>query len=84
MSGEDPIYMPRTGHSMFKVCVYNRVVRAMVKANKHHVNYDDDWAEVHCQRVSARSAEQARNLAETRYPPQDGFVITDVVPLAMA
>ena len=84
MTNCDPIYMPRPGDMLFKVCVYNAEVRKLVKCNEHHCLYDDTWAEEHCQQVCAQTCDEARELASLRYPPGEGFVITDVIALAAA
>lgn len=81
MAEQDPLYVPKTGNKMFKVCVYNAQVREMVKSNQSHSLYDEEWAEVHCQQVSAGDEAEARALAEDRFPAEDGFVVTEISAL---
>ena len=82
MTSEDPLYVPKTGCRMFKVCVYNAEVRELVKSNRSHGLFDDDWAEVHCQQVCASDEGEARQMAEKRYPAKDGFVVSEITALA--
>lgn len=78
----DPLYCPKSGCSTYGVSLYNAEVRSLLKENRSHSYFDDDWANEHCQRVTAHDADEARTLALRRYRPEDGFVITEVVPLA--
>lgn len=66
------------GH-VYLVSVYNKVVRALVKENKSHCFFDDQWADTHTQDVSAKNETEARIKIEDRYPPDEGFVIETVV-----
>lgn len=78
----DPLYCPKNGYQTFGVCLYNAEVRSLVKNNGVHSLFSDEWANEHCQRVTARDADEARALASKRYRPEDGFVITEVVELS--
>ena len=66
------------GH-VYLVSVYNKIVRALVKENKSHSFFDDQWADSHTQDVAAESELEARTKMANRYPPEEGFVIERVV-----
>jgi len=66
------------GH-VYLVSIYNKVVRAMVKENKSHIFFADQWADIHTQGVVAKNENDARKKIANRYPPEDGFVIEDIV-----
>ena len=67
--------VPNDGYTAFDVAIYNKDVRALVKENRHHLFFDDQWADVHVQDVAARDEQEARSLIAERFPPEDGFVI---------
>ncbi len=69
---------PRDGDKVYEVCIYNRDVRSLVKDNKSHTLYDDEWADAHTHDVVARDEEAARAEICRRFPPADGFVIERV------
>ncbi len=75
----DPLDCPRTGCRAFEVQLYNQVVRALVKENREHRDFDDRWADLNRQMVQAHDADEARRIASRRYPPEEGFVIEVVV-----
>ncbi|MBF0560874.1 MAG: hypothetical protein HQL37_02435 [Alphaproteobacteria bacterium] len=77
----DPLYCPKSGCKTFGVSLYNAEVRGLLKENRSHLFFADDWANEHCQRVTAHDPEEARSLALKRYRPEDGFVITEITPL---
>jgi hypothetical protein len=70
--------MTSRGTSVFDVGVYNREVRALVKENRSHNLFADNWADVHVHGVPARNEEEARALILERYKPEEGFVIAKV------
>ncbi len=74
------IFETGDGQHAFEVRIYNQEVRELVKDNRHHDIYDDHWAD--CQRhgIFAGSFDEARAIAEGRFPSEDGFVIEDVAP----
>jgi len=72
------IDLSAVGH-VYIVSIYNKVVRAMVKENKSHNFFDDQWADVHAQGVVAKNENDARKKITSRYPPEDGFVIEDII-----
>lgn len=74
----DPLHSPRRGGTMYAVFIYNREVRDCVKDNEPHHTLSERWAEVQTHEVCADSAEEARELAQRRFPVRDGFVITGV------
>lgn len=74
------IHQPSQGHTVYEVAIYNRDVRALVKENQSHSFFDDCWADEQHQDVAARDELEAREIMEKRFPPSQGFVITDVHP----
>jgi len=70
--------MPAHGHYVFEVFIYNKDVRAMVKENRHHQYFDDQWADVHVRNVTARNESEAKSIISKRFPPEEGFVIQRV------
>lgn len=72
--------LPNSGHKVYEVGLYNKDVRALVKQNKSHNYFDDQWADVQVRDVVARDEGEARALIAERFPPKDGFVIQDVYP----
>ncbi|MBW7849830.1 MAG: hypothetical protein H3C38_04965 [Rhodospirillales bacterium] len=75
---KNPLYCPRKGSKTFEVRLYNKDVRALLKANLEHELFDAKWADETCQIVEAQDAAEARILAARRYPPEKGFVISKV------
>jgi hypothetical protein len=65
---------------VFEVSIYNKDVRSQVRENGGHHHFDDHWADVRVRDVVARDEDEARRLIAERFPPDDGFVITDVTP----
>jgi hypothetical protein len=74
---------PQTGSRAFEVAIYNQDVRALVKANRSHSYFDDQWADVKIQDVIARNEGEARALIAERFPPEDGFVVKKMYPSLM-
>jgi len=77
------LHLPDRNHQVYRVALYNKEVRALVKENLSHWYYDDQWADVHSQDVTARDEIEARSLIAGRFRPEDGFVIEDVSPLVI-
>ncbi len=75
---EKPLHCPRPGSRAYEVVIYNRQVRALLKENESHPDYDDRWADLMRQTVEAADAEEAEAMAARRYPPEAGFVIASV------
>ncbi len=69
------LHRPIDGQRIFEAAIYNKVVRALVKENRSHCHYDDQWADVHHHDVVARDESEARAMIDRRYPPEKGFVI---------
>jgi len=63
----------------YHVTFYNKTVRALAKDNKSHPEYEDHWGDAHTQDVAAHSEHEAKQKLFQRFPPQDGFVIEQVV-----
>lgn len=66
---------PSNGHKVFEVAIYNQEVRSLVKENQSHSFFDDQWADVHVQDILAKNEKEARQLIESRFPSDDGFVV---------
>ena len=75
--------IPQTGSRAFEVAIYNQDVRALVKANRSHSYFDDQWADIKLQDVIARNEGEARALIAERFPPEDGFVVKEMYPSLM-
>ena len=67
---------------VFQVSIYNKEVRSQVQDNRSHPCFDEQWADVRVRDVVARDENEARRLIAERFPPDDGFVITAVTPIA--
>ncbi len=63
----------------YEVTVYNAEVRKKVEAGEHHARWGDDWADFRYIDVRAENENQARAQVESRYPPDQGFVIDSIV-----
>jgi hypothetical protein len=63
----------------FEVGVYNKEVRDLVKFHEHHLDLNDDWADIHRFEIKAHNEDEARSVIEQRYPPNRGYVKTDVI-----
>lgn len=68
------------GQRVYEVSIYNEEVRCQVRENGGHHHFDDQWADVRVRDIIARDEQEARRLIAERFPPDDGFVITDVTP----
>jgi len=77
------LQVPTAGTQIFEVSIYNKEVRSLVKENRSHLFYDDQWADVRVHDVLAEDEDQARALTVERFPPDDGFVIDTIVPTSM-
>lgn len=62
----------------FEVKIYNREVRELAKQNKQHDALDGRWADLNSRVIRARDADEARRLAQSSWPPEQGFVISSV------
>lgn len=69
---------PQARETTFLVAFYNKVVRALVKDNRSHDYFEDHWADIHVQDVTAQTESEARSILQRRFPPEDGFVIDHV------
>ena len=74
---------PIQGQHVYEVSIYNREVRSLVKQNQSHLFFDDQWADKHIHDVVALDEDHARLLIAERFPPDDGFIIEDVVQSAI-
>jgi hypothetical protein len=67
--------LPRNGHRVYEVDIYNRDVRQLVTQNRQHSYVDERWAKPQTRNVVARDEAEARKLIAERFPPAEGFVI---------
>ena len=74
------LQIPCNGNQVFKVALYNKEVRALVKDNQSHDFFDDQWADTHFHEIHAKDEDDARRRVGERYPSVDGFVIEQVAP----
>lgn len=72
--GKEAIVMAK-----FEVAVYNAQVREKVEQGERHPRFKDDWADFRYVEFRAETEQQARAMAESRYPPDDGFVIDSIL-----
>ena len=77
--GLEMLQMPTNGQRVYEFSIYNKDVRSLVKNNKSHRLYDDQWADNHLYDVVAYNEEDARHLIIEQYPLDEGFVINDIV-----
>lgn len=74
------LHLESSDVQVFKVALYNRKVRALVRNHKRHGCFGDRWAELQSRDVVARDEAEARLLIAERFPPEDGFVVAQVAP----
>lgn len=73
------IQVPTGDRKVFEVSIYNKEVRSLVKENQSHAFFDDQWADVQVHDVLAADEAEALDMIHERYPPDDGFVIEEIV-----
>ena len=73
------LQQPTKGQRVFEVSFYNKEVRSLVKENQSHLFFDDQWADKQVHGVVALDENQARKLISERFPPDDGFIIENVI-----
>ncbi|NQV98893.1 MAG: hypothetical protein HQ483_04295 [Rhodospirillales bacterium] len=69
---------PSKGHKVFEIAIYNQDVRSLVKENQSHSFFHDHWADCQLQDILAKNEREARELIESRFPADDGFVVESV------
>ena len=60
---------------VFEFEIHNCQVADALRDGGHHKFFKDEWADTHFIEFSGRDVGEARDRAERRYPPQQGFVI---------
>ncbi len=73
------LQQPTNGQQVFEISIYNKDVRSLVKQNLSHLFFNDQWADKQVHDVVALNENHARKLISERFPPDDGFVIEDIV-----
>ena len=74
--------LPDKGYKVFQVSLYNEQVRGLAERRKHHCHYSLTWANEQVRDVVARDEQEALDLINQRFPPEDGFVIQRVMQSA--
>ena len=69
------LYKPCEGEGMFKVSLYNKYLRSLVKKNQDHQIFEDYWANSQKHPVIASDEVEARRVVSMRLKSDDGFVI---------
>lgn len=64
----------------YEVAIYNEQVRQMLKQGDKHEFLDDDWADIHYLEFTASGEQEARAKAQSKYPPEQGYVIENITP----
>ena len=77
------LQLPTNGRRIFEVSFYNKEVRSLVKENRSHKIYEDQWADNQIYDVVALNEDHARLLTSKRYPLGDGFVINGIIKTNM-
>lgn len=62
----------------WEIALHNVDVRQLVYSGERHPQLSDDWSDTHFVTVTARSATDARQKIEMRYPRDRGFIIESV------
>lgn len=62
----------------YEIGIYNKEVRDLVQKGLKHRQLRDDWADVHWIEISALDENDARAHVRAKYPPEYGYVVTDV------
>ena len=65
--------------SDFEVGIFNKKVREAVAHGEKLRALDRQWADVHWIKIRATSKERAQKQAESKYPPENGYVIVDII-----
>ena len=64
---------------LFEARIFNRDVRAAMRAGRaNDTAFDDSWAETRFVEIKAMSADFARQIAERRYPKDQGFEVEGI------
>lgn len=78
---EPPSAANVSGRQVFRVSVYNAVVRALSNESLRHERYEPDWADIQKRDVVADDMDAARRKVQAILPPEEGFVVTGIVVL---
>ncbi len=72
------LHKPANGENVYEISIYNKEVRSLVKENQSHDDFGDHWADSKLHDVVAMDEDEARRIADERFPESDGFVIEAV------
>jgi len=66
--------------SRFEVRLYNSRVRELLEMDeKNTTGFDDRWADAIYEGVDAPNAKAAAKMIRVKFPPRNGFVITNIL-----
>jgi len=63
----------------FEIGVFNKTVRDAIANGDPVRGLDRQWADVHWVTIRASSKDRAQRQAEAKYPPENGYVIIEVI-----
>lgn len=63
----------------YEVGIYNRQVREALQEGEKHRHLSDEWADIHWIEMIAVDERDVRERLRVRYPPENGYVVTEVV-----
>jgi hypothetical protein len=66
----------------FEITIFNQEVLDCLKRLDKHESFEDEWADPHSFDVLAMNEDAARAKIEKKYPPNRGFVITEISKIA--
>jgi len=65
----------------FEFSIYNEQVRELDKQNKHHPNFNREWAHLHFLTYEAETESEAIDMLRKKHPERKGFVIDKVTEI---
>lgn len=66
----------------FEIPVYNKEVRAKLKAGRTHERFESSWADVHLIEIRAHTETEAISSCRRKHPERLGFVMGEVMEVA--
>src|SRR3546814_3973078 len=65
----------------YEVGIYNQQVREALQDGGRHRHLSDDWADIHWIELTAVDERDVRERIRARYPPENGYVVTEILLL---
>ncbi len=62
----------------FEAAVYNEEVRNCIAIGERHKGVGEEWADIHYVELLAPRLEDAKAMAERRFPASKGYVIREI------